>query len=193
MNIMRLGSRFIESSSPVALIATGAAIAVAFPPVRKGLRSVAVLTTRGALALADSVRGLGNQIKESTADIVSEAREIDNAPQEAIADTMDCLKHTAKKQGRRVAVATAAGALALSDKAKSLRKKFNDVVDEARADLAVESYENNDATSYIDAVDDVDEAQTSDHLEESSLQLVDDKSETEDSPRRRSPHKKPAK
>ena len=183
---MRLGSRFIESSSPVALIATGAAIAVAFPPVRKGIRSVAVLTTRGALALADSVRGLGAQIKESTAGIVSEARDIDNTSQEAIADTMDCFK----KQGRRVAVATATGALALSDKAKSLRKNFRDVVDEAKAGLAVKTYENNDATNYIDADD---ESQTSDHLEESSLQLVDDNSETEDSPRRRSPHKKPAK
>jgi hypothetical protein len=190
MNIMRLGSRFIESSSPVALIATGAAIAVAFPPVRKGLRSVAVLTTRGALALADSIRGLGYQIKESTANIVSEARDIDNTPQEAISETMDCLKHTARKQGRRVAVATAAGALVLSDKAKSLRKNFKDVVDEAKADLAVETYENNEATNYVDAVD---ESQASDQLEESSLQLIDDKLETDDLPRRRATHKKPVK
>ncbi len=190
MNIMRLGSRVIESSSPVALIATGAAIAVAFPPVRRGLRSAAVLTTRGALALADSVKELGVQIKESTADIVSEARDIDNTPQEAIAGTMDCLKHTAKKQGRRVAVATAAGALALSDKAKSLRNNFKDVVDEAKAGLAVETYDSNDATNYVDAVD---ESQTSDHLEESSLQLIDDKLETDDLPRRRAAHKKPVK
>ena len=121
MNIMRLGSRILGNSAPVALIATGAAIAVAFPPVRRSLRAVAVVTTRGALALADGVKQLGDQIKDSTADIVAEARTTGNIPHETISETVDCFKNTAKRQSRRVAVATATGALALSDKAKSLR------------------------------------------------------------------------
>lgn len=136
MRIMRWGARILERSSPVVLLATGAAIAVAFPPVRRSLRTAAVLTTRGALALSDKVKQLGARIKENTAGIIAEAREFDNQPQTTISETVDCLKDTAKKQGRRVAVATAAGALALSDKAKALRKDFKEVMEEARADLA---------------------------------------------------------
>ncbi len=135
MNMMRLGSRIIEGSSPVALLATGAVIAVTFPPFRRSLRAAAVLTTRGALALTDSVKHLGDQIKDSTADIVAEARECGNNSQE----TVDCLTATAKKHGRRMAVATATGALALSGKAQSLRKDFREVVEEAKAGLAGES------------------------------------------------------
>lgn len=136
MNIMRLGTRFLNNSSPLTLLATGAAIAIAFPPVRRGLRSAAILTTRGALAVADSVKELGDKIKENTADIVAEARDYSASPQDTLSETVDCIKDTVKNQGRRVAVATTAGALALSDKAKRIRSNFKDVVEEARANLA---------------------------------------------------------
>ncbi|CUH97772.1 hypothetical protein P22_3916 [Propionispora sp. 2/2-37] len=135
MNFMRLGTRFLNNSSPLTLLATGAVIAIAFPPVRRGLRSAAVMTTRGALALADSVKEVGDRIKESTADIVSEARDYSDSPQETFSETVDCIKDTVKNQSRRVVVATTAGALALSDKAKRLRRNFKDVVEEARANL----------------------------------------------------------
>lgn len=178
---MRLGARIIENGSPVALLATGAAIAVAFPPFRRSLRAAAVLTTRGALALTDSVKQLGDQIKNSTANIVAEAREFDNTPQETISETVDCLKDTAKKHGRRVAVATAAGALALSDKAKSLRKDFNEVVEEAKSGLADNTNENTNEVP-------VNESQAGEVPEvsgESSPKISDIDSENEDIPRRR--------
>lgn len=181
MNIMRLGSRIVESGSPVAILATGAAIAVAFPPVRRSLRAAAVLTTRGTLALVDNVKQLGDKIKESTADIVSEAREFDNTPQETISETVDCLKDTAKRHGRRVAVATAAGALALSDKAKSLRKDFNEVVEEAKSSIADNMNENNDEVPVNESQAD----EVSDVSGELSLKISDTDSENEDIPRRR--------
>ncbi|MBU2700083.1 gas vesicle protein [Sporomusaceae bacterium BoRhaA] len=181
MNIMRLGSRIFESSPPVALVATGAAIAIAFPPFRRGLRTAAVLTTRGALALTDGVKQLGNQIKDSTADIVAEARNFDNTPQETFSETIDCVKDTAKKHGRRVAVATAAGALTLSDKVKSLRKDFKEVVEEAKTGLADNMNENNAEIHVTESQpDDVPEVSG-----ESSQEITDTDSEDEDIPRRR--------
>ena len=132
MNIIRLGTRFLNNSSPLTLLAAGAAIAVAFPPVRRGFRAVAVMTARGALAVADSVKDLGGKLKESTADIVAEARDYSGSPQDTLSETIDCIKDTVRHQGRRVAVATTAGALTLSDRARKIRRNFKDVVEEAR-------------------------------------------------------------
>ena len=144
MNIMRFGSRVIESSSPFALLATGAALAAAFPPVRRTLRSAAVLTTRGALSITDSVKQLGNQIKINTSGIIAEAREARPLAQGgAVSETLGCFKDSIKNQSRQLAVATTASALTLSDKAKSLKNDFKEVIAEARSGMETNASEGN--------------------------------------------------
>ncbi|WP_371377925.1 hypothetical protein [Sporomusa aerivorans] len=129
-NIVRWGSRVLAQASPVMLVATGAALALALPPVRKGLRSAAILATRGILNISDQVQHTGAAIKEEVEDIVAEAREIQ--PAEALSNQFKELKNDTRKQLRQMAVTATGGALALSDHAQSLRQKVQGMVDEAK-------------------------------------------------------------
>jgi hypothetical protein len=131
-NLIRWGSRVFRQSSPVMLIATGAALAFALPPVRKGLRSAAILATRGVLKVTDQVQHAGAAVKEELEDIVAEARENRQQSSESLNEHFQRLKHNTRKQFRQIAVTATGGALALSDQAHSLREKMQGIVDEAK-------------------------------------------------------------
>ncbi len=133
MNIMRLLSR----TSPSAFLVTGAVLALSFPPVRRGLRSVAVLATRGILSVTDQMKNHHEKLKARMDDIVTEARQPGECPVEAATEKIDTLRRTVKGHGRRLAVATAAGVLSVADKAKPLRDDLRSIVDEAKNNLSV--------------------------------------------------------
>ena len=128
-NFIRWGSRVLTRSSPTMLIATGAALALALPPVRKGLRSAAILTTRGFLNITDQIQHIGTTMKEELEDFVAEARESTTQPTDTLSEQFKRLKHGTRSQFRRIAVTVTGGALAASDQAKSLQNKFEEVVD----------------------------------------------------------------
>jgi hypothetical protein len=128
-NFIRWGSRVLTRSSPTMLIATGAALALALPPVRKGLRSAAILTTRGFLSITDQIHHIGATMKEELEDFVAEARESTTQPTDTLSEQFKRFKHGTKSQFRRIAVTVTGGALAVSDQAQSLQNKFEEVVD----------------------------------------------------------------
>jgi len=134
MNILRFGSRLLSNASPVGIILGGTALAMAVPPLRQGLRSVAVVATRGVLSIADEAKRVTAVSRESMEDMINEAKDPDTCfPsctdfKESVADL--------KTQPRRLAVAATMGALTVSDKAKSLYKdaseQIKNIVDEAK-------------------------------------------------------------
>lgn len=130
-NIIRWGSRFLKHSSPTMLIATGAALALTLPPVRRGLRSALVLTTRGLLRLTDQVQYLGATMKEELEDVVAEAREGKTHPSE-LSTCFKKLGHSTRRHFRRMAVTAAGGALAVSDQAHRLGKKLKAVAEDTK-------------------------------------------------------------
>lgn len=130
MNFMRLGSGLLQRVTPAGLILTGATLALTLPPVRNGLRGAAVLTAKGVLMVADEIRSAGAHLKEEVEDIVAEARMGDG--NDAWADEVEDLKERVKQGRRKLAVATAAGALALSDRVKSLKDDFDSIIEEAK-------------------------------------------------------------
>lgn len=134
MNILRFGSHLLRRSSPVGIILGGTALALTIPPIRQGLRSLAVAATRGVLSITDEAKKVTSASRESMEDIISEAKNPDTCcPScsdftESVADL--------KAGPRRLAVAATMGVLSVSDKAKSLYKdasqQVKDIVDEAK-------------------------------------------------------------
>ncbi|MDF2569347.1 MAG: hypothetical protein K0R55_951, partial [Sporomusa sp.] len=115
MSILRMGSWIISRSSPAVLIASGAALALAVPAVRRGFRAALVTATKGALVISDEVKNLTEKVRVGASDIVEEARQTSCCPCPAIKS----LRSSAKVKGRRMAVATTAGVLSIQEKAKS--------------------------------------------------------------------------
>jgi hypothetical protein len=112
MNVFRMGSRMLQRTSPWGLIAAGVALAVTLPPVRKGLRCAAIVTTRGILTVADQAREFAANLQEQAEDIVAEARYGDECDmQERWDDVLD----TARDYHRDLAVSAATAGLAVSE------------------------------------------------------------------------------
>jgi hypothetical protein len=133
MNIIRL----LSKTSPTALLITGAALTLSFPPIRHGLRSAAVLAARGILSITDEMKNHSGKLKEGMNNIVAEARQPIACPVEGAADKIDTLRRKVRTHGRRLAVATAAGVLSVADKAKPLRDDLRSIVGEAKRNLSL--------------------------------------------------------
>lgn len=133
MNVLRWGANMIENASPAGLILAGTAVALTSPPIRKQLRSVAVMATRGVLMAADTLQSTAATLREGVEDIVAEAR----VPAEAsTGDTVqDCnLMQAVKNHGRQLATTAVAGALAV-------REGLNSIVEEAKEERQAASQE----------------------------------------------------
>lgn len=133
MNVLRFGSQLLRSS-PVGIILGGTALALAVPPIRQGLRTVAVAAVGVILSITDEAKRVTSASRESMEDIISEAKD----PDTCCPSCSDFTQSAAdlRKQPRRLAVAATMGALTVSDKAKSLYKdasdQFKSLVDEAK-------------------------------------------------------------
>ena len=167
-NVLRMGSRIISGTSPVLLAATGAVIALTFPPVRRTIRSAAVLATKGVLIASDELRHATNRIRENAESIVQEARETGEiqCPSEAIRS----MRTSAKATGRKMAVAATAGLLAMKERAKSSQENLRSIVDEAKN---LRSSREDDAGG----TEENETAQSSTELKTESIEEASDKSE----------------
>ena len=128
MNILRYGTQVIEQATPAGMLLTGAAVALAVPQVRHGFRSAAVLVACGILRAADQVKSTFAHAKEEMSDFVAEAQDKPSCHDE----NWQSLKDKARKHRHRLAVATAAGVLTVSDKATALREEFESIMEEAK-------------------------------------------------------------
>jgi hypothetical protein len=134
MNVLRWGANMLENTTPVGLILAGAVLAMASPPVRRGVRSAAVMATRGVLMAAGAVQTTVAAVREDLEDVVAEAQ----TPADPASDAAesDCtMVKAARNHGRRLAVTAAAGALAVRD-------GLQGIVEEARSgqQMMVEDY-----------------------------------------------------
>ncbi len=126
MDVIGMGSRMVgrmSRMSPAGMLLVGGAAIFAFPAVRHGLRSAAVMTTRGVLAVADTLQGTAASMREGVEDIVAEAR--------AASEEQRTFLETAKAHGRRAAINAAAGAMAV-------REGLRNIVEEARTTASPE-------------------------------------------------------
>jgi hypothetical protein len=134
MNILRFGSELAKRSSPAGIILGGAALVLAVPPVRQGLRAVTVAVVRGILSISAEAKKVTTASRESLEGIISEAKNSDTS----YASDLDFTEGVAKlKTGsHHFAVAATMGVLTVSDKAKSLyqdaSKQFKTIVQEAK-------------------------------------------------------------
>jgi hypothetical protein len=130
MDIIGMGTRMagrMSRMSPAGMLLVGGAAVLAFPAVRHGLRSAAVMTTRSVLAVADTLQSTAASIREGMEDIVAEARAASEEQRDFMASARD--------HGRRMAINAAAGAMAV-------REGLRDIVEaakEARATASEES------------------------------------------------------
>lgn len=129
-NVLRMGSRMINGTSPVLLAATGAMLALTLPPVRRTIRSAAVLATKGVLIAGDEIKEITGRLRENAESIVQEARETGEiqCPSEAI----HSMRTSAKAKGRKMAVAATASLLAMKERAKASQQDLRSIVDEAK-------------------------------------------------------------
>lgn len=134
MNILRFGSNLLARSSPMAIILGGTALALTVPPIRQGLRTLAVAATRGVLSITDEAKRVTSVSRESMEDIMSEAQD----PDTCCPSCSDLTESVAdlRTTPRRLTVSATMGVLTVSDKAKSLYKdasqQFKNIVDEAK-------------------------------------------------------------
>lgn len=109
MNFLNFGAKMISKTSPLLLVASGVAIALAFFPDRRDLRSAAVTATKGALAAKDKMKNVAEELR-----------------------TGYCPKDT-KAKGRRIAVTATKKVLTLKEKAQT---EFQSIVEEAKEQRA---------------------------------------------------------
>ncbi len=128
MNILRYGTQLMQQATPAGVILTGAAVALAVPQVRHGFRSVAVLIAGGILQVTDQAKVSLAHAKEQMSNFVAEAQD----KQCDHEDGWQSLKDTAREHRHRLAVATAAGVLTVTDKANAMRDEFDSIMEEAR-------------------------------------------------------------
>jgi|GEM_PF-2273310 len=134
MNILNFGAQLLKRTSPVGIILGGAALAMTVPPIRQGLRTVAVAAVRGIVSITDEAKRVTSDSSEDMDDIIKEAKD----PDTCCPSCSDLTESVAdlKTRPRRLVVAAAMGVLSASDKAKSLYKnasqQVKDIVDEAK-------------------------------------------------------------
>lgn len=134
MDIIGMGTRMagrMSRISPAGMLLAGGAAVLAFPAVRHGLRSAAVMTTRGVLAVTDTLQSTAASVREGMEDIVAEAR--------AASEEERTFMTTARAHGRRMAINAAAGAMAV-------REGLRDIVEAAREARSEASQEEGPAT-----------------------------------------------
>lgn len=134
MNMIGIGSKMINRMSimsPAGMILVGGAAALAFPAVRHGLRSAAVIATRGVLAAAGTVQSTAASVREGMEDIIAEAR--------AASEDRHPFMTSASARGRRLAINAAAGALAVHE-------GLRNIVEEAREERLTAPQEETPAT-----------------------------------------------
>lgn len=130
MNILRMGARILSRSSPLLLVASGAALALTFPPIRRGLRTAAVKATKGVLIVSDQIKDVTTKMRAGASDMAAEERQ---ARKPSCPATMiRAFRASAKTKGRRMAVATTAGVLDMKEKAKDIRDEIKGIVEEAK-------------------------------------------------------------
>lgn len=133
MQFLRMGSRILGRTSPWGFIAAGAAIALALPPVRKGLRCAAVATTRGVLGIMDQAIEFTSNIREQAEDIMAEARSGETCN---MAKDWEEAFETTKTYPRDLAIGAATAGLAVSEHvgehAKIVKEHVQGIVDEAK-------------------------------------------------------------
>lgn len=129
MNILHYKPRLIRRTTPVGVIFTVAAVALAMPHVRRGLRCAAVLLAGSILQATDQVQATLAHTKAEMSDFMAEAQ----TKQCHHDEHWQSLKDTAREHRHRLAVATAAGVLTVSDKATALREEFDSIMEEAKA------------------------------------------------------------
>lgn len=133
MNLIRVGSRLLSRTSPMLLLATGAAAALSLPPVRRRLRSAAVTATKGALVVADRVKDIRGKMREKVENVAAREGVEEHCSTAKVKENFNSFRNKLKARRRRIAVAATAGVLAVSDKAKSVREEFKEIIDEAKA------------------------------------------------------------
>jgi len=120
MNILRYGSHLLTESSPVGIIVGATALVLTVPPIRKGLRALAVVATRGVLSISDEAKRFTAESRENMEDILREAKDGETCCS-SCSDFKESMVDL-KTQPRRLAVAATMGVLTASDKAKTLYK-----------------------------------------------------------------------
>jgi methyl-accepting chemotaxis protein len=134
MQVLRIGSRLLERTSPLGLLAAGAVLAVSLPPVRKGLRCAAVVTTRGVLGALDYAQELAANVREQAEDLVAEARSGESCD---VTEGWEEAFETAKNYPRDLVVSAASAGLAVSERvnehAKAVKEHVSGVVEEAKS------------------------------------------------------------
>lgn len=136
MNIFRVGSRIISHTSPAAFVATGAALALSIPLVRRGLRSVAVLAVAGVLGITDSLRNPAPAVKSDIKDDDAETQATKCSHRKTTADKINNLHQSTKLHTRQTAGATVSDALAAAVEAENSHGKFHDIMQEAKENQA---------------------------------------------------------
>lgn len=133
MNMLRFGTNIFERSSPVGLIVGGLAVALAIPPVRRGLRALAVTAAGGIITVGEEAKRLAVRTRTNLHDLAEEAQSKDDCP--SCDDFSEALQEV-RSAPRQLAVKATAGVLAVSDKAKSLldeaAEQFRTIAEEAR-------------------------------------------------------------
>jgi len=142
MNILRYGSHLLAESTPIGLILGATALALTVPAIGKGLRTLAIVATRGVLSISDEAKKFTSDSRESMEDILSEAKngEICCPSCSDFKESMADLK----TKPRRLVVAATVGVLNVSDKAKTLyhdaSKQMKDIVEEAKSSNASSNF-----------------------------------------------------
>ncbi|OAT85792.1 hypothetical protein [Desulfotomaculum copahuensis] len=119
-------NRLLTRTSPWTLLLTGLAAGILISPgIRKGLRTVAVQTTKAALSLTDAARSCSEKASESWNGVVTEAR----AQQESRNANIKSKMHSA-------GIAAVGSGLDAVDKVKAVtgaaKQKWDNLVAEAR-------------------------------------------------------------
>jgi len=120
MNVLRWGANMIEGASPGGLILVGTMLAIASPPVRRGLRSAAVTATRGVMMVVGAIQGTAATFRENIEDIAAEAKSPINPASDDESEENCTIAKAAKNHGHRLAVAATAGAMAIRDEMRGI-------------------------------------------------------------------------
>ena len=126
MRWMRISS--LEQFTPIGLIATGILIGAGSPVIKKGLRGLAVLTTKGILNVTDNLKETGEQLTDNWRQLVTEAR-----------DQREICKLNLKEQLHIAGVTAVKGGLNVADELQGIvnqaKGTINMYVEEARREL----------------------------------------------------------
>ena len=126
MRWMRVSS--LEQFTPIGLIATGILIGATSPMIKKSLRGLAVLTTKGIITLTDNLMETGEQLSDNWKQLVTEAREQREISKFNFKEHMHVAGVTAVRGGMNVADE-------LQGIVNNAKEKINLYVEEARREM----------------------------------------------------------